>query len=82
MLNSLQEGILVIKEHIKKPLEGVVQETSHQIFFVNDIGNRILQKNFKNKKCKNNDHLINKERVTELKIFYDYKTAQKSSFNA
>ena len=48
MFNCLQEGIVVVKERKKEELiHGIDQ---HKIYFVNDIGNRILQKIFKTKR--------------------------------
>ena len=75
MFNSLQEGVLVVKELLTEPLGQLSKGTKHQIYFVNDIGNRILQKVFKTKKYKSNDILINNERVSQFKIFYEYKSA-------
>lgn len=71
MFNCLQEGILVIKEQLMEPLDGIAQETKNHIYFVNDIGNRILQKVFKTKNYKNSDKL-----ATKIKIFYEYKSSQ------
>jgi len=42
MFDCLQEGILVLKHFAKTD-----ENTKHKIFFVNDIGNRILKKVFK-----------------------------------
>jgi hypothetical protein len=60
MFNSLQEGVVVVKEQIIGQMEEINKSARHQIYFVNDIGNRILQKVFKSKKnYKSNDQLIN-----------------------
>ena len=43
------------------------------MFFVNDIGNRILAKVFNSKKFMKNDALINESRASDLKVFYVFK---------
>jgi len=42
MFNSLQEGVLVVKDLLTEPLGELSKGNKHQIYFVNDIGNRIL----------------------------------------
>ena len=64
MFNSLQEGVLVVKELISEPLGEICKQAKHQIYFVNDIGNRIFEKVNKTKKYKGNDQLINYKRVS------------------
>ena len=73
MFNCLQEGIIVVKE---KKLGEEPTDIEHQLFFVNDIGNRILKTIFKTKNFMENDSFVNSEQVINKKVFYEFKTIQ------
>lgn len=68
MFDCLQEGILVIKQ-------SALEQGKNKIFFANDIANRILQKVFKIKEHVKSDRSWNQNRLTNLKVFYEYKSA-------
>lgn len=54
------------------------KDVQYRIFFLNDIGNRILQKVFKIKDHLKNERLLNQSRMLNLKVFYEYKSANQS----
>ena len=70
MFNCLQEGICVIQEKGSGMVDELLKMKSEtQMFFVNEMGGRILQKIFKTNQYKNLDHKIDGEMIREMKLF-------------
>jgi hypothetical protein len=77
MFNCLQEGILVIKQKVNDPtVEHGGQILTTQIYFVNEIADRILKKIFKTSRYLKSDKVVNKQNAHLQKIFYEFKNIQ------